>query len=108
MVNMSLETSDVLRPRICPGATGPFVRLFLRVHCGAGMLREMEKYFCEEPYKLRGIVYFLWRNAAVQGVGAFLNMMSPKYAIADSLVLSVSVMMATPEMLVGSSPKAFL
>ncbi len=38
----------------------------------------------------------------------FLNTMSPKYAVADSLVLSVSVMIAMPEMFGGSSPKASL
>ena len=36
-----------------------------------------------------------------------LKIISPKYEMADSLVLSVSVMMAMPEILGGSSPKAF-
>ena len=37
----------------------------------------------------------------------FLNIMSPKYATALSFVLSVSVMIATPEIFGGFSPNAF-
>ena len=86
------------------------------IDISGSLLQEAKRLSAQRQVTLRSLVEQGLREIIVKQKAdqkfkplySFLKMISPKNVTADSRVLSVSVMMATPEILDGSSPNAFL